>query len=148
MPGRLITPIVAAMLVFAGCAQEITLPTRVCPGKNSLDEALAALHAQSQKAVPLKANGTSRVRFYVEGRKKPKKEGLDIKLRVNPPAEIYLQGDKILMPKAVVLGSDEQEFWLSISPEEISTHIWGKWAEQDSAGRHWINFKKLLGDLG
>ena len=148
MSGKLVTPIVIAVLVLAGCAQEIILPTKVCPGKRSVDEALEALQSQSRNAVPLKASGTSRVEFYVEGRKQPKKEGLDVKLRVNPPAEIYLQGDKALMPKTVMLGSDEQEFWLSIRPEEISTHIWGKWAEQDSAGRLVIDPRTLLEALG
>jgi len=148
MSGKLVTPIVIAVLVLAGCAQEIILPTKVCPGKRSVDEALEALQSQSRNAVPLKASGTSRVEFYVEGKKKPKKEGLDVKLRVNPPAEIYLQGDKALMPKTVMLGSDEQEFWLSIRPEEISTHIWGKWAEQDSAGRLVIDPRTLLEALG
>lgn len=147
MPGKLVTPIVTVMLVLAGCAQEITLPTRECPGKNSPDEALAALQSQSRNAVPLRAHGDSRVEFYVEGKKKPKKEAFDVKLRVNPPSEIYLQGDKALIPKAIALGSNEQEFWLSIRPK-ISTHIWGKWAEQDSAGELVIDPRTLLEALG
>ncbi len=148
MPGKLVTPILTAMLVFAGCAPQIRRPTKVCPGKESVDEALAALQSQSQNAVPLKAHGKSRLEFYVEGKKKPKKEGFDVKLRVNPPAEIYLQGDKALIPKAIVLGSDEHQFWLSITPKEISRHCWGKWAEQDSAGGLVINPRTLLEALG
>lgn len=148
MAGRLVIPIVTAMLVLTGCGPQIRVPTEVCAGQESVDEALAALQAQSQNAVPLKAHGNSRLEFYVEGKKKPKKENLDvIKLRVNPPAEVYLQGDKSILSKVVVLGSNEQEFWLSIRPKE-STHIWGKWAEQDSSGGLVINPRTLLEALG
>jgi hypothetical protein len=149
MQGKLITPIVAAALILAGCAPQFRMPTRVCPGKNSVDEALAALQAQSQKALPLMARGDSRVEFHMEGRKKPRKENFTAKLRANPPAEFYLQGDKSILTKAIMLGSNEQEFWLSIHhPKEISTHVWGKWAEQDSAGGLVINPRTLLEALG
>ena len=149
MAGRLVIPIVTAMLMLTGCESQIHVPTKICAGQESVDEALAALQAQSQNAVPLKAHGNSRLQFYVEGKKKPKKENLDvIKLRVNPPAEVYLQGDKSILSKVVVLGSNEQEFWLSVRPKEISTHIWGKWAEQDSSGGLVINPRTLLEALG
>lgn len=149
MAGKLVIPIVTTMLILAGCGPQIRVPTEVCAGQESVDKALAALQAQSQNAVPLKAHGNSRLEFYVEGKNKPKKENLDvIKLRVNPPAEVYLQGDKSILSKVVVLGSNEQEFWLSIRPKEISTHIWGKWAEQDSSGGLVINPRTLLEALG
>ncbi|MHC4352934.1 MAG: hypothetical protein ACYTE3_02750 [Planctomycetota bacterium] len=148
MSGKLTALILTAAFVLAGCTPQIRMPTKVCPGKRSVDEALEALQSQSQNAVPLKASGTSRLEFYVEGKKKPKKEGIDVLLRVNPPSEIYLQGGKALIPKAIALGSNEQEFWLSIRPKDISTHIWGKWAEQDSAGGLVINPRTLLEALG
>ncbi|UCF14985.1 MAG: hypothetical protein JSW59_16375 [Phycisphaerales bacterium] len=147
MPAKLVIPIVVAMLILAGCTPQIQMPTKVCPGKPSVDEALAALQAQSQNAVPLKAHGKSRLEFYAEEKKKPQKENLDVKLRVNPPAEIYLQGDKSILAKAFMLGSNEEAFWLSIKPK-ISVHIWGKWAEQDSAGGRVINPRNMLEALG
>lgn len=148
MPEKHVVSILAAILAVAGCAPQISRPTKVCPGKRSVDETLAALQGQSQNAVPLKANGKSRLVFYVEGKKKPQKEEFDVKLRVNPPADIYLQGDKSIMSKAIVLASNELEFWLSIRPKEISTHIWGKWSEQDSSGGLVINPRTLLEALG
>lgn len=148
MPGKHVALTLAAILIAAGCAPQISRPTKICPGKVSVDETLAALQEQSQNAVPLKANGKSRLVFYVEGKKKPQKEEFDVKLRVNPPGEIYLQGDKSIMAKAIVLASNEREFWLSIRPKEISTHIWGKWAEQNSAGGLVINPRTLLEALG
>ncbi len=145
MPAKLVVVALAAV-TLVGCTPQFSMPTQVCPGKGSVDEALAALQSQSQNAVPLKASGTSRVKFYVEDSNKAKKESLDVKLRANPPAEIYLQGDKALMPKAIALAANEQVFWLSIRPKEI--HIWGKWAEQDSAGNLLINPRTILEALG
>jgi len=148
MPAKLVILIVTAIVVLAGCTPQIQKPTKVCPGKPSVDDALDALQAQSQSAVPLKAHGNSILEFYVEGKKKPRREILDVKLRVNPPAEIYLQGDKSIMAKAFMLGSDEEKFWLTIRPKEISVHIWGMWSEQDSAGGPVINPRNMLEALG
>jgi hypothetical protein len=148
MSGKLIPYVAAAALVFAGCESVIRLPTEVCPGKGSVADALAALQSQSQNIVPLQAKGQCRLEYFVEGKNKKQRESLDIKLWANPPAEIYFQGDKPLVPKAVVLGSNQREFWLSISPKEISTHWWGQWSQQGSSEVPLINPKTLLESLG
>lgn len=145
---RCIPPVVAAMLILAGCAPEIQKRLDICPGKESAAEALAALRAHSQNMTPLKAGGQCRLQYYLEGKKKPQSENLSINLWVNPPLEIYLQGNKPLLSKAVVLGSNEREFWLSISPKEISTHWWGQWSQQGSSEGPLINPKTLLEALG
>jgi hypothetical protein len=144
----LILPAAAALLTLTGCAPELREPLEVCPGEASVAEALAALRSHSQNIVPLKAGGQCRLEYYLEGSKKPQKENLSIKLWVNPPVEIYLQGDKPLVPKAVVLGSNEREFWLTISPKEISTHWWGQWSQQDASEGLVINPKTLLEAFG
>jgi hypothetical protein len=143
-----ILTVAAAMLILTGCAPEIQKRLETCPGKESIAEALAALQAHSQNMIPLKAGGQCRLEYYLEGKKKPQSENLSIKLWVNPPVEIYLQGDKPLLPKAIVLGSNEREFWLSISPKEISTHWWGQWSQQGSSEGPLINPKTLLEALG
>lgn len=148
MSERLITSLLAAILILAGCTPQIRQPTKICPGKDSVDEAIAALQSHAQNAVSLKAHGDCRLEYYVEGKKKPQRESLNIKLRVNPPAEIYLQGDKPLVSKAIVVGSNEQEFWLAIKPKEISRYYWGLWSEQDSGGGLVINPRTLLEALG
>lgn len=148
MSRRLILLVAAAMMILVGCAPEIQKRLETCPGKESTAEALAALRAHSQNMAPFKAGGQCRLEYYLEGKKKPQSENLSIKLWVNPPLEIYLQGDKPLMPKAVVLGSNEREFWLSISPKEISTHWWGQWSQQGSSEGPLINPKTLLEALG
>ncbi|MHC4555858.1 MAG: hypothetical protein ACYTFW_02885 [Planctomycetota bacterium] len=146
MSGKFVLSIAAAILILAGCTYEIRKPTEVCPGKESIAEALAALQSNSQNIVPLWAKGHCLLQYYAE--KKKHKENLTVRVLVNPPVEIYLQGDASIVPKAIVLGSNEQEFWLSIRPKEISTYWWGKWSEQDSYEKLIINPKTLLEALG
>ncbi len=138
----------AAILILVGCAPEIRKPLEICPGKDSAAEALSALQSHWQNTVPLKASGQCLLEYYVEGKQKPQKEKFSVKLWVNPPVEFYLQGDVTLVPKAIVLGSNQDEFWLSIRPKEISTYWWGKWSQQDSSDTLMINPKTLLEALG
>jgi hypothetical protein len=145
---KLIPYIPAVILILAGCESRIRQPTKICPGKDSVTDALAALQSQSRNVVPLRANGQCRFEYYVEGKKKLQRENFNVKLWVNPPVELYMQGDKALLPKAIVLGSNEKEFWLSISPKEISTYWWGYWSEQDLSKGLVINPRTLLESLG
>jgi hypothetical protein len=145
---KLIPYIPAVILILAGCESRIRQPTKICPGKDSVADALVALQSQSQNVVPLRASGQCRLEYYVEGKKKKQRENFEVKLWVNPPAEIYMQGDKALVPKAIVLGSNEREFWLSIRPKEISTHWWGYWSEQNMSEGLVINPRTLLESLG
>ena len=146
MPGRYISAIFAGILLLAGCAVDTAKQLPICPGKESVAEALAALQSQSQNVVPLRARGQCLLQYYADGKKR--RENLTVQVRVNPPFEIYLQGDKALVPKAIVLGSNEQEFWLSIRPKEISTHWWGQWSEQEQSEGFLINPRTLLEALG
>ena len=148
MTEKFIPFVVVAILIFAGCAPEIQKPIEVVPGKESVAEALSVLKARSQKAVPLRAGGRCLLQYYDAGKKKHKKESLTVLVFVKPPVEIYLQGDATLVPKAIVLGSNEREFWLSIRPKEISTYWWGQWSEQDSSEGLLINPKTLFEALG
>lgn len=148
MSKKLISYITAVILLLAGCEARIRRPTKICPGKNSVAEALAALQSQSEHVVPLRANGQCRLEYYVEGKKKPQRENFDVKLWVNPPSEIYMQGDKALVAKAIVLGSNDREFWLAIRPKEISSYWWGYWSEQDLSDGLAIDPRTLLESLG
>jgi hypothetical protein len=129
----------AAIPILVGCAPEIRKPLEICPGKGSVAEALSALQSHWQNMEPLKASGQCLLEHYIEGERKPHKEKFSVKLWVNPPVEIYLQGDVALVPKAIVLGSNAEMFWLSIRPKEISTYWWGKWSQQDSSKTLMIN---------
>jgi len=148
MLGKIIPFIVVAILLFAGCAPEIQAPVEVVPGKESVAEALSVLKARSQNAVPLLAKGRCLLQYYDAEKKKPKKEPLTVRVLMKPPVEIYLQGDATLVPKAVVLGSNEREFWLALKPKEISTYWWGQWSEQVSSEGLTINPRTVLEAIG
>lgn len=146
MPGKVVPSIAAAILILAGCAPKISIPTKICPGKESVAEALAAWQANSQNVTPFRANGQCLLEYFVEGKTKAQRENLGVKLWVNPPAEIYLQGNKGIYSKAVIAGSNERQFWLTIKPKSI--YYWGNWSEQDSSEGPMINPRTLLEALG
>jgi len=137
-----------AMFLLTGCAYESKEILWICPGKKTVTESLSTLKLNSQNMVSFKANGRCRLQYYIEDKSKSQSENFSVKLRVNPPVNIYLQGDVPLVSKAVVLGSNEDEFWLSIRPKEISAYWWGKWSEQDDCNGMLINPKILLEALG
>ena len=137
-----------SMLIFAGCTPEIREPVEIVSGKESAIEALSVLKARSQNAVSLLARGRCVFEYYDPESKKHKKEKLDVIVLMQPPVEIYLQGDATLVPRAIILGSNEREFWLLMRPKEISTYWWGTWSEQNSAEGLMINPRTLFEALG
>ncbi len=138
----------AALLIFSGCAPEIREPVEVVPGKETVAEALSVLKARSQNAVPLLAKGRCVLKYFDEDKKERKESLPMVRVVVNPPVEIYLQGDATLVPKAIVLGSNEREFWLALKPKEISTYWWGQWSEQVSSEGLTINPRTVLEAIG
>jgi len=143
---RFLATIVTGIIIVAGCAPKIETPTRICQGKKHLFDSIAALRLCAPAAPSLKANGQCLLQYYNQGKKH--KENFPVKLWVNPPVEMYLQGDVAFNPKGIVLGSNESEFWLAIKPKEISSYWWGKWAEQDRFGKLPVSPKILLEALG
>ncbi|MGA1980572.1 MAG: hypothetical protein ABSG99_08465, partial [Sedimentisphaerales bacterium] len=120
---------------------------RICPGKKSVAESLSSLRLQSENAVPLKADGQCLLQYYAEDRK-PKKENFPVKLWVNPPVEIYMQGDVAFDPKGIVLGSNEDEFWLAVKLKGVSSYWWGQWSERSYPERLMISPRLVLEALG
>jgi hypothetical protein len=107
---------------------------------------LKNLEERSSRAVPLKANGQCEMLFYVKS--KPHKENFPVQLWVNPPSEIYMQGDVAFNAKGVVLGSNTEEFWFALQPKEISSCWWGLWSQQSSLGTMMINPHVVLEGMG
>lgn len=139
--------IVLPVILFAGCAARKVESLRICPGKKSIAESLFSLSSNSEGAASLKANGRCLAQIYVDG--KLHKEDFAIKLWINPPVELYLQGDVAFDPKGIVIGSNEDEFWLAMKPKEIgNSYYWGKWSEQDGFGKLKIAPSLLLEALG
>ncbi len=136
----------AAALIVCGCAPEFKPAKRICPGKQTVGQSLDVLNARSQNAVSLRANGQCRLQYY-DGSKK-RKENFPVKVWANPPAEIYLQGDVAFDAKGIVLGSNEDEFWLAMKPKEISGYWWGRWSDANCPEMLMISPKLVLEGLG
>jgi hypothetical protein len=119
---------VALAMLIGGCAAG---PPKlvVCPGKPTVDEALGALTARAGAAVPLRANGQAMLTFHVPDKKKPERHSLPLELRFEPPANIYIQGSVAVDPRAVILGANDQEFWMALAPKEMSSYYIGRWDE-------------------
>ncbi|MDH4238716.1 MAG: outer membrane lipoprotein-sorting protein [Phycisphaerae bacterium] len=142
---KILIPVFAVIFFLSGCGPRRREPKPVLGVRKSAAEALSVLRSRSQHTGPLKANGQCVWQYYNDGKKR--KENFAVKLWMNPPAEVYLQGDVAFNPRGIVLGSNASEFWLLIKPE-VSQYSWGKWAEQDSSSGLMVVPKTLGEALG
>jgi hypothetical protein len=144
---RHIVTCITALLALTGCGPGAKKPLLICPGKNSVAEAMTALQFQSENMVSLYAKGKSRLQYYDEKGKK-RKENLEVTMLVKSFDKIYFQGDMSVVKKAIIVGANEREFWLAIKPKEISSYWWGQWPDLDPSQDLLINPKTLLEALG
>lgn len=135
-----------AMSIFSGCKSPLLSEAILPPKVMSDEEILKGLRHRHTKSLPLKANGQCSLLFYVKG--KPHKENFPVQLWVNPPSEIYMQGDVVFNAKGVVLGSNEEEFWFALQPKEISSYWWGEWSQQNLPGAMMIDPHVVLEGMG
>ncbi len=145
MSSRFVTAF-AAILVIAGCGQKVRGPVRICPGKGSAAEAVAVLAGRAERAVSIRANGQCRLKYYVED--KEHKENFAVKLWVNPPSEIYLQGDVAFDATGIVLGANAEEFWFWVKLKEVSSYWYGRWSQCRRGDELMISPKVVLEALG
>jgi len=120
--------LVVVVMLAGGCVTQVFPTAKVCPGKADVAEALDALHQQAKAAVPFRTNGQCRLGFVTESGK-TRQFNLPVSVYINPPSEIYLQGQATPGPQGLVfLGTNERQFWLGLRPE-ISTFWWGDWSK-------------------
>lgn len=143
---RLFLGFTMAILIVAGCAPKAGKEISLLPGKKSAAEAISIIRSRSTNAPPLKASSRCDINDYFEGKKN--KQSLPLKLWVNPPFEIYIQGDIAFNPKGLVAGSNEREFWLAVSLKEVSSYWWGEWAGGTFPRELILSPKTLLEALG
>ena len=134
------------LLVFAGCKAPMSKEAVPAVAAETDGQILDLLQYRYAKAVPLKANGQCMLLYHVEG--KPRKENFPIQLWLNPPSEIYMQGDVAFNAKGIMLGSNAEEFWLALQPKEVSSYWWGEWSRQSSLGTMLINPRVVLEAVG
>ena len=133
---------------LAGCGPALKRPLKPCPGKATTEGAIAALGAQVKNLVPLTASGDCMYIYQADG--KPHREELRLQLRIEPPTNVYLQGGSIV-GKTVELGANDREFWMALKPKEISTYLWGAWADEgvrDCLNKLWLGPKIWLEAFG
>jgi hypothetical protein len=133
-----------------GCAPEKPAVVRHCPGKNSAEEALAALQSSATRLRPFVAYGSGKVSFYEKEKDKRHNEKIPtVKLWFEPPGNLRFWGDVAFNPRGLDVGSNEREFWFAGKPKEIgNVYIWGLWSQQTSAAGLLLSPKVLQQALG
>jgi len=136
-------------LAAAGCATQSETKLPICPGKASAEEALAALAARADKAVPVRASGGEcQLTYYLPDEDKPKRHKLIPRLWFHPPTDMYIQLSIAVDPKALIIGCNAEEFWLALRPKEISTYYWGQWGETENVEGLMVSPKVVLEAFG
>jgi hypothetical protein len=115
------------ILIFAGCAAQTQRPIGPCAGKKTAAEAIEVLNSRREQIRPIRAAGQCLLQYRLEG--KQHKENFPVKLWINPPDEIFLQGDVAFDAAGLVFGSNANEFWFWLKPKEISSYWWGSWSQ-------------------
>lgn len=139
----------AVGIIFAcGCTTPGPKQLPICPGKANVEEALAALSARGERAVPLYASGQCRLEYYDPDRDKQERHRVALQLWFDPPAKLYIQGAIGVDSKAVTVGSNEEEFWLAMKPDEIDAYYWGRWEDAGNVEGLLINPRLVLEAFG
>jgi hypothetical protein len=103
---------------LCGCQPQVELLTP-CPGKASVTAAIDGLNARTNNALPLKASGRCTIEFHDEDGKR-RRESFPAIIRTMPPNGLYFQGN-LIIPKGIVLGTSDEEFWLWIKLKEVDS---------------------------
>jgi len=120
---------VFGVVLMIGCAAPGPPSWPICPGKADVEQALSALAGQAEKATSFRATGECLLTWHAPDSGKQKKNHLPVKLWFDPPSQVYIQGSIALDAKAVIIGSNEDRFWLALRPKEMSSYYTGRWEE-------------------
>jgi hypothetical protein len=134
--------------LVGGCVSQPRERLRVCPGQPTAEAALQALAARGARAVGMRANGQGLLTYYVPGKKRTERHNLPMQIWFNPPSDVYVQGSVAVDPRAVILGSNDQEFWLALRPAEISSYYLGRWQDVQEVQGFMMSPRMVLEALG
>ena len=116
----MITFLAAAMVILSGCQQPPVRPKQICPGKLTIEQAVAVIGLQKQNVQPMMASADC-VMSWRDEKGKEKDERVSGKMAFVPPGKIFFKGDKF---GEIRFGTNETEFWLRIKPE-LDSYWWG-----------------------
>lgn len=137
------------VIMAAGCAGLQEKPLPICPGSQNVQEALQVLRARADVAVAFRATGQCQLEYHVPDGKGTKGQTLALQnVFFQPPSDVYIQGNVTGVPMALVVGSNETEFWLALRPKEIDSYYWGRWDEAANAEGMLINPAIVLEAFG
>ena len=126
---QLITIAIICLFFLTGCASLVSRPTQICPGKSNTAKAITELQARIDNITAIKAYGLCKLNFYDEKGKKLK-EAFPIRLWAEPPSRISLHANMLFNPSAIVVGSNEEEFWVCSPP--MKSYAWGQFNNDGS----------------
>jgi hypothetical protein len=138
-----------SVIVAAGCASPQAKPLAICPGRKNAPEALQVLQARARQAVAFRATGQCYIAYHVPDEKGAKNQSLALQnVFFQPPSDMYIQGNVTAVPRALIVGSNETEFWLAMRPKEIDSYYWGRWDDAANAEGMLINPAIVLEAFG
>jgi hypothetical protein len=141
--------LLGAVTLLIGCAPPVVKvdDTSLCPGKSYIAEAVDAVTQIQANLKPLKASGKA-VISWVDEKQKKRSETCDVRIRFYGPNKLFFYGSTIL-GEAILLGTNEDQFWLRFKPKEISSFYSGKRELADRCGSNsWMNPANILDALG
>jgi hypothetical protein len=107
------------------------------------------LQSRLENAASFRAHGKCIARFYDGENPKPHKEQFEVTVWLQPPNGLRLHGDVAFKQRAIVVGSNAEEFWLAMEPKELgSSYYWGKWSQAAGFGRLVLSPRMLLEAFG
>jgi len=122
----LILAAVSFILLLSGCPGPIkpVTPDVITRGKGDIRSAVASLEKHKAGVKPVRASGKLKYVYYKDGKKT--EENPDLQLAFSPPNNLFFRA-RVLGIEVLRLGSNDQEFWFLMPPQEISEYYWGKW---------------------
>lgn len=128
--------------IWSGCAQ---VQQGISAPKDA-NSVLAIVRLKADSAVPFRANGQGRFGFIDESGR-TERLSLPINLFVNPPYQMYLQGQAGVGPAGLVMvGCNKEDWWLVVRPK-VNTYWYGRWSDRHD-GRLPVSPGVLLESLG
>lgn len=135
------------ILLLEGCVSQ-PQALQVCPGKATAAEALRTLAARAERAVDLRANAQAVLTYHVPDQNRVERHNVPMELRFAPPEDIYVQGTVGVDARAVIMGSNRDEFWLALRPREISSYYLGQWDQVEDFEGLIISPRVMLEAMG
>jgi hypothetical protein len=145
------TYLACAALSFIGCepAQKIPPTEQLCEPAQNKQQLINQIRPDQNTLKPFRFNGNCLWR-YTTANASQKQESFPVKIWADPLDNIYLQGNPIIMSRAIIAGCNENEFWFWDRIKEHRVYYHGQWLNTgtDRVDNLKISPGKILDALG